>query len=153
MAAAGLLDQRSSTTHHQLLGKLQDLAPLARVEQNCVFVDDGNICTSAGISAGIDLSLHLLSEHWGAVTAAKVARDLVIYQRRSGAEPQLGFWQDHRNHMLSQVHQAQDLVMLSPERHWTVESLANAVHLSSRHLTRLFISATGMGAKEYLQRA
>ncbi|WP_313953520.1 DJ-1/PfpI family protein, partial [Accumulibacter sp.] len=81
LAAAGLLDGRRCTTHHSLIDSLQAAAPSARVEVNRVFVEDGPVLTSAGITTGIDLALYLIERHAGAELAARVARRLVVYQR------------------------------------------------------------------------
>jgi transcriptional regulator GlxA family with amidase domain len=75
---------RRCTTHHSLIDDLRAAAPTARVLENRVFVEDGPVLTSAGITTGIDLALYLIERHAGAELAARVARRLVVYQRRSG---------------------------------------------------------------------
>ena len=81
-AEAGLLDGRRCTTHHQLLDALRAAAPRAQVVDNRVFVIDGPLATSAGITAGIDLALHLIAETCGGAIAACVAQIMVVYLRR-----------------------------------------------------------------------
>jgi len=152
-AQAGLLDGKRCTTHHDLIPHLKAIAPKARVQEDCIFVSDGDIWTSAGITTGMDLCLHLVSECWGQELATSIARDLVLYQRRSGHEVQLSFWLQYRNHMQSRVHCLQDLVMESPGHPWTVTELAEKVHLSERQLRRVFQSATGHSLQDYLQLA
>ncbi|MFC3625041.1 GlxA family transcriptional regulator [Vogesella amnigena] len=149
---AGLLDGRSCTTHHSIVGKLAAVAPAARVLDNRIFVEDGNIATSAGITTGMDLALALIERHAGADIAARVARRMVLYMRRSGDDPQLSPWLAYRNHLHPAVHRAQDLIAREPAQRWAVEELAGRVHLSPRHLTRLFREQAGVGIVEYQQR-
>jgi len=82
-ARAGLLAGRRCTTHHELLHLLRSLAPRAQVVENRVFVVDGPLASSAGITAGIDVALHLIAEECGEALAASVAEDMVVYLRRS----------------------------------------------------------------------
>ncbi len=82
-ARAGLLINRQCTTHHELLDALHALAPQAQVVDDCVFLVDGPFASSAGITAGIDLALHLIAQDCGEALAASVARDMVMYLRRS----------------------------------------------------------------------
>ena len=95
-ARAGLLGHRSCTTHHELLDVLRTAAPSARVIDNRVFVVDGPIASSAGITAGIDLALHLIAEECGEALAATVAEDMVVYLRRSPSDPELSPFLMHR---------------------------------------------------------
>lgn len=150
-AQAGILDGKRCTTHHDLIPYLKDIAPKALVQEDCIFVSDGPIWTSAGITTSMDLCLHLVSKYWSHESATTLARDLVLYQRRSGHEVQLSFWLQHRNHMQSRVHRLQDFVMESPGYPWTVTELAEKVHLSERQLRRNFQSATGHSLQDYLQ--
>ena len=149
---AGLLDCRACTTHHSITAKLAALAPKARVLDNRVFVEDGHIATSAGITTGMDLALALIERHAGADIAARVARRMVLYSRRAGDDPQLSPWLAFRNHLHPAVHRAQDLIARDPALRWPVEALAERVHLSPRHLTRLFREQAGVGIVEYQQR-
>lgn len=152
-AKAGLLDGKRCTTHHDLTQALADVAPHALVQEDCIFVADGNIWTSAGITTGLDLCLQLVDNQWGQARSVQIAREMVIYMRRSGREAQLSFWLDHRNHTQSRVHAVQDMIMEQPGFDWDVTLLAEKVHLSERHLRRLFIKATGFNVQEYLQKA
>lgn len=150
-ARAGLLDGRDCTTHHQLLGELRKLAPRAQVKENCLFTSAGKLWTSAGIASGMDLCLHLVARHWGYRAANAVARDLVLYHRRSGSDPQLDIRLQHRNHVNQRLHQLQDRILQSPGHPWTVQALAAEIHLSPRHLSRLFREQLGLSLKSYLQ--
>ena len=152
LAAAGLLNGRRCTTHHSLIDALRLAAPAAKVEENRVFVDDGPLLTSAGITTGIDLALYLIERHAGAELAARVARRLVVYQRRGGNDPQLSPWLAHRNHLHPAVHRAQDAIAHDPARSWSVDELAALAHVSARHLTRLFAEHAGISVVGYQQR-
>ncbi|MDU6077741.1 MAG: helix-turn-helix domain-containing protein, partial [Pantoea sp.] len=113
------------------------------------FVDDDNIWTSAGITAGIDLSLHLINRLCGAQTALEVAREMVVWFRRSGDDPQLSPWLRYRNHLHPAIHRAQDAMIAHPEHGWSLEDLAARVHVSSRHLARLFRQHLGISVRDY----
>ena len=121
--------------------------------EDCIFVEDDGIWTSAGITTSMDLCLHLVAEFWGHELAITLSRDLVLYQRRSGQEAQLSFWLQHRNHMQSRIHRLQDKIMQAPGHVWTVTELAAHIHLSERQLRRIFQSATGQTLQDYLQLA
>ncbi len=151
-AESGLLDGRACTTHHSLTARLAREYPRLQVLENRIFVRDGNVLTSAGVTAGVDLALHLVSEIAGAVLAVDVARLLVLYFRRGGDDPQLSPWLLHRNHMDPRVHGAQDLVVRDPTHPWTAQELASRVHTSSRHLGRLFQAYAGISPLAYLRK-
>ena len=152
-AQAGILQGKRCTTHHHLIPHLRTISPDANVLEDCIFVEDSGIWTSAGITTSMDLCLHLVAEYWGHEVAIKLSRDLVLYQRRSGQEAQLGFWLQHRNHMQSRVHRLQDKIMQAPGHAWTVTELAEHIHLSERQCRRIFQSATGQTLQDYLQLA
>lgn len=151
-AQAGLLDGRACTTHHTLTARLAREHPRATVLENRIFVRDGNVLTSAGVTAGVDLALHLISELAGPLLAVEVARLLVLYFRRAGGDPQLSPWLLHRNHLDPRVHQAQDLVVRDPSHGWTVGELARRAHASPRHLGRLFLAQAGITPLAYLRK-
>lgn len=149
-ARAGLLDGRQCTTHHALCASLQSMAPKARVLENRLYVTDGNISCSAGVTAGIDLMLHWVAELAGPRLACAVARDMVVYMRRSGADPQLSAWIAGRNHLHPAVHRVQDAVAAAPCEPWTVTRMASLACTSSRHLARLFHEHVGISPLDYL---
>jgi transcriptional regulator GlxA family with amidase domain len=151
-ARAGLLDGHDCTTHFSVCGKLAALAPHARVLENRLYVADGTRCSSAGVTAGTDLMLHLVAELCSPAVALAVARHLVVYLRRSGSDPQLSPWLEGRNHIHPAVHRAQDAIAADPSRAWTLAALARIANTSSRHLSRLFNEHAGMGLPEYINR-
>ena len=149
-ARAGLLDGRLCTTHHSDCAQLQALAPRAKVQQNRLFVCDGPVSTSAGITAGIDLALHLVAELCGHHVAATVASNLVVYARRSGNDPQLSPWLNGRNHLNPALHRVQDAIAADPARPWTLAELAAIACSSGRHLARLFREFADTHALDYI---
>jgi transcriptional regulator GlxA family with amidase domain len=155
LAMAGQLDGLRCTTHHTLIADLQALAPTAQVQADRIFVDDGRVLTSAGITTGIDLALYIIEQVASAALAAQVARRLVMYTRRGQNDPQLSPWLAHRNHMHPAVHRAQDVIAHSmaadPTRRWALSALADVACVSPRHLSRLFMQHTGISVVDYQQ--
>jgi len=151
-AAAGLLRDRDCTSHHACMEQLARIEPRARLHHNRIFVEDGPLLTSAGITAGIDLALHLVARHCGPQAASAVARDMVVYLRRAGNDPALSPWLDGRNHMHPGVHRVQDAVLREPAAGWSATALARQAHTSARHLNRLFVEHAGCTPMEYVYR-
>ena len=121
-AKAGLLAGRECTTHHHHIEDIQRIEPSATVHANRIFVEDGRIFTSAGVTAGIDLALYVIGQQLGHQVAAAVARDLVVYMRRSGGDPQLSPWVMHRNHVHPVLHRVQDAVIRNPAAQWSADA-------------------------------
>ena len=151
-ARAGLLDGYDCTTHHACTADLIRLAPAARVRENRLYVEDGERLTSAGITAGIDLMLHVVARTAGHAVALAVARYLVVYLRRGGADPQLSPWLEGRNHIHPAIHKVQDAVAANPAADWSVERLAQIAAASPRNLSRLFNEHAGMSVTDYVNR-
>lgn len=151
-ARAGLLEGHDCTTHHSLLADLTRLAPTARVRENRLYVEDGERLTSAGVTAGIDLMLAVIARDVSHAVALAVARNLVIYLRRAGADPQLSPWLEGRNHIHPAIHRAQDAVGSDPSHNWSVETLAQIAATSPRNLSRLFNEHAGMSVVDYVNR-
>lgn len=149
-ARAGLLDGYECTTHYARITELARLAPTACVRENRLFVEDRERLTSAGIAAGIDLMLHIVAQVASDGTALAVARYLVVYLRRAGADPQLSPWLEGRNHIHPAIHRAQDAVAANPGYDWSVKELARIAAASPRNLSRLFKAHTGMSITEYV---
>ncbi|WP_261641869.1 GlxA family transcriptional regulator [Erwinia mallotivora] len=150
-ARSGLLHGIQCTTHHEVIARLKAAEPAAIVQENRIFVEDRGIWTSAGITTGIDLSLHLINRLCGAQMALRVAREMVVWFRRSGEDPQLSPWLRYRDHLHPAIHRAQDLLIEQPEQGWPLEELAVRVHVSARHLARLFRLHLGISVREYHQ--
>lgn len=150
-ADAGLIGTRRATTHHEMLDALKTMAPRAEVVANRVFVIDGPLATSAGITAGIDLALHLIGEHCGAAIAAAVAQVMVVYLRRGPQDPELSPMLGWRRHLHPAVHRVQDAVSAEPAADWPLARLAGIAHVTPRHLTRLFREHAGITPRDYVE--
>lgn len=150
-ARAGLLGVRRCTTHHDLLHALRALAPQAQVIDNRVFVVDGPIASSAGITAGIDLALHLIADECGEALAASVAEDMVVYLRRSTRDTELSPFHAHRRHLHATVHRVQEAVIAEPQRGWDMATLAAVGNTTERHLLRLFTEHAGISPLHFLR--
>ena len=150
-ARAGLIGTRRCTTHHELLVELHRAAPAAQIVDNRVFVVDGALASSAGVTAGIDLALHLIASTCDDRIAASVAQDMVVYLRRTLHDPELSPMLAHRHHLHPAVHRVQDAVCADPSREWTMSSLAEVGHVTERHLLRLFTVHAAVSPLSYLQ--
>ncbi len=137
-ASAGLLRGRQVTTHHFDLDTLRELAPDAKVAEDRVFVRDGELWSSAGITAGIDLALHLIGDHCGPVVAARVAQRMAVALRRGPDDPQLSPFLAHRQHLNARLHKVQDAIAQAPREIWDAQRMAAVAATTPRTLNRLF---------------
>jgi len=145
------LTNRQCTTHHSHLQDLEQLVPSAKVQRDRLFVQDGAIYTSAGVTAGIDLALYVVEQTSGVECAAQVARNLVLFSRRTIQEPAQSPWLTYRNHLHQGVHSVQDQIQKNPSKNWRIEELATFAFCSPRHLARIFKANTDISCKGYLQ--
>jgi transcriptional regulator GlxA family with amidase domain len=152
LAAAGLLDGRECTTHWEFVGRLKTSYPKIKLQTNRLFVYDNGIYTSAGITSGIDLALYLVEHYWGAYFAAQIAKEAVIYFRRTLDDPQLSIFTQYRNHIDHRIHHVQDILIQSISRKYTIGELADKVNMSARNLTRLFKKTTEITINKYLEK-
>ena len=150
-ADAGLVGQRQLTTHHELLSSLAAIAPHARVCANRVFVVDGPLWSSAGITAGIDLALHCIGDVCGDAVAAGVAQTMVVFQRRGSDDPERSPLLAGRSHLHPAVHRVQNAVCERPRDDWDVPALAEVAHVTPRHLARLFKDHAGISPRDYVE--
>ena len=151
-AHAGLLTGLRATTHHLHLEELATVDPRCDVVANRVFVADGPVHTSAGVTTGIDLLLHRICDLCGPTVAVQVAQAMVIALRRGPDDPQFSPFLHHRNHLHAALHRVQDAVGLQPQADWNVPAMAAVAHTSPRHLTRLFLEHAGIAPLAYLRR-
>jgi transcriptional regulator GlxA family with amidase domain len=151
-ADAGLIaPQQRCTTHHELLDDLTRLAPQAQVLSNRLFVEDGALLTSAGITAGIDLALHCIARHAGDALAATVAQVMVVHGRRGQEEPQRSPLLAFRDHLHPALHRVQEAVCEQPGGDWSADALSAVAHVTPRQLTRLFRQHTGLTPRDYVE--
>ena len=151
LGRAGLLDGRRCTTHHDVQEELARRYPKATVVRDVLYVMDDRVATSAGIASGIDLALHLIATRHGPGAAARIARQMVVYARRNGDEPQASAMLRHRSHLSDTVHRVQDLIDSRFAERLPLADLASGAGVSQRTLTRLFARATGMTPLRYQQ--
>ena len=143
LAAAGLLDRRKCTSHWKCIDYMTQNFPMANVQTDTLYVQDGNIFTSAGMASGIDMALSILEAQHGPVLPAKVAREIVVYMRRNNMDHQQTIYLDYRTHFNPSVHKVQDYIISNPAKNPGLEELAAIGNTSVRTLTRSFKSATG----------
>lgn len=151
-AHAGLLAGRRATTHHQHLDELTQVEPRCDVVANRVFVADGPVHSSAGVTTGIDLLLYRIANTCGPAVAAQVAQAMVVALRRGPDDPEFSPFLHHRNHLHAALHRVQDAVAQQPQADWSVPTMAAVAHTSPRHLTRLFLEHAGIAPLQYLRR-
>jgi transcriptional regulator GlxA family with amidase domain len=149
LARAGLLSGRSCTTHWKRTDDLQAQFPSVRVLKGHLYVHDGNITTSAGITSGIDMTLDFIEREHGAAVAAQVAREMVVYLRREGMQKQESIYLAYRSHIDPAIHAVQDWLIAHPSEKARLDDLAAIAHMSVRNLTRAFLKATGVSITGY----
>jgi transcriptional regulator GlxA family with amidase domain len=152
LGEAGILDGRSCTTHWRRVGELKSRFPRARVVGDRLFVDDERVITSAGIAAGIDMTLALIERDAGPVVAGEVAREMVVYLRRDGGHRQDSVYLDYQTHLSPGIHQVQQHLVSNPGTRDTLGDLAQRAGMSERNLTRVFKRATGISIHDYRER-
>jgi transcriptional regulator GlxA family with amidase domain len=150
MAFAGLFDGKSCTTHWKYFRDFKTRFPQVKLLSDRLIVKDGNLYSSAGVSSGIDLALFLLEELYGPVFATKIAKEVVIYLRRTENDPQLSVFLQYRNHLDNRIHLVQDTLAQNLDKKLKIEELAENSHMSPRNLTRVFKKTTGITIGDYL---
>jgi len=150
LAYSGILDNKTCTTHWQKTNEMQKIFPYIKVQENVLFTNQDNIYTSAGILAGIDMTLFILEELKGNYFAHKIARELVMYNRRSGSQPQQSDYLNYRNHIHSGIHKVQDWLHENLQRRITLIELAEIAGMSNRNFTRIFKKETGITVNNYI---
>jgi transcriptional regulator GlxA family with amidase domain len=144
LAAAGLLDGRSATTHWYFCQQMAERFPAVRVEPDPIFIRDGAVYTSAGVTAGIDLSLALIEEDWGAELALLVARGLVVFLRRPGSQSQFSATLSLQTSDRAPIRELQVWLLDNLREPLTVEQMAARVGMSPRNFARVFAEQVGV---------
>jgi transcriptional regulator GlxA family with amidase domain len=150
LAEAGLLNGRRATAHWKFAHELATLYPGVRVENDPLWVKDGNIYTSAGLSAGIDLALAWVEEDCGASLAHEAARELVLFLRRPGGQPQLSVSLSSQSSEMISIRELQIWIAEHLETRLSVEDLANHVSMSVRNFERVFTREVGTTPSQYI---
>jgi transcriptional regulator GlxA family with amidase domain len=149
LALTGLLNGRKCTTHWKRTAELKRRFPAVNLIEDILFTEDDRVYTSAGVTAGIDLALFILSKLTDDNLSYKVARELVVYVRRSGADSQQSIFMKYRNHIHSGIHKVQDYVHGNIRKKVSLDQLADKACMSPRNLTRTFKKETGITVNEY----
>ena len=151
LAAAGLLDGRRAATHWAECDLLRQAYPAVTVDNDAIYVRDGNVWTSAGVTAGIDLALALVADDHGRHAAARVARQLVVYLRRSGGQAQFSTLLTAQDAETEPIH---DLLVWLPDHldeNLTVGAMARQTHLSARQFSRVFKADAGTSPADHIE--
>jgi transcriptional regulator GlxA family with amidase domain len=150
LAAAGLLDGRRATTHWAYAADFSRRYPAVKLDANVLYVEDGNLMTSAGTAAGIDCCLHLVRQRYGAESANRLARRLVMPPHRQGGQAQFIEPQRQATARHSRLSELIEKVRSSLQLPHTLDSLATQAAMSRRTFTRHFNQLTGMTAGAWL---
>jgi transcriptional regulator GlxA family with amidase domain len=151
LAQAGLLDGRRATTHWQWCDALAQMFPAVAVERDAIFVADGTVYTSAGVTAGIDLALALVEEDLGPQAARDVAQQLVVFLRRPGGQSQFSAQLAALPAGHEPLRELQAWVPLNVGADLSVPALAERVAMSPRNFARTFRRETGMTPAAYVE--
>jgi transcriptional regulator GlxA family with amidase domain len=152
LAEAGLLHGKEAVTHWSFCDRLAREYPKVKVRPEPIYLRDGSIYTSAGITAGIDLSLALVEEDHGHETALKIARFLVMFLVRPGGQAQYSHMLSHQAVTSQPLRELQVWMLEHLRERLTVESLADRVGMSPRHFTRVCLRETGMNPGQFVDR-
>src|SRR5215510_11066508 len=144
LAAAGLLDGKRATTHWHYCRQMAELFPAVQIDPDPIFICDGNVYTSAGVTAGIDLSLALVEEDWGAELALLVARALVVFLRRPGSQSQFSASLSLQASDRAPMRDLQVWLLDNLREPLTVERMAAQVGMSPRNFARVFAEQIGV---------
>ncbi|WLQ37496.1 GlxA family transcriptional regulator [Streptomyces castrisilvae] len=152
LAAAGLLDGHRATTHWNVTDRLARDHPAVDVDPEPIFVRDGRISTSAGVTTGIDLALALVEEDHGRDVALTIARHLVVFLRRPGSQSQFSAQLSAQTARREPLREVQHWITEHPGADLGVEALAARARLSPRHFARAFRTETGTTPGRYVDR-
>lgn len=152
LAEAGLLAGRRATTHWAHCTALAGRYPEIDVDAEPIFVRDGHVATSAGVTAGIDLALALVEEDLGREIALGIARNLVVFLRRPGNQAQFSVQLAAQTARSEPLHEIQQWIADNPGADLSVETLARRASLSPRHFARAFTAEVGLSPGRYVDR-
>ncbi len=153
LAEAGLLDGLEATTHWSWCERLARTYPAVRVQPDALYVQCGNIYTSAGVTAGMDLALALVEEDWGRDVALSTARELVMFLKRPGGQSQFSSHLAAQEAEHDQLRDLQSWILEHLDDDLRVERLADRVHMSPRNFARTFVRETGGTPAKFVEAA
>jgi Transcriptional regulator containing an amidase domain and an AraC-type DNA-binding HTH domain len=152
LAEAGMLSNRKATTHWAKCDVLRKKYPDIRVDENSIFVKDGNIYTSAGISSGMDLALALVEEDYGKSLALEVAKQMVLYLKRPGSQSQYSSLLIHQKTDYQPILMICDWIREHLQETMTIEDLSAEISMSPRNFARVFVRETGITPAKYIDK-
>lgn len=153
LAAAGLLHNLRATTHWRMANTLAQRYPSIQVDSDSIFIRQGCLWTSAGVSASVDLALAFVEADYGHELALQVARDLVIFLKRPGGQSQFSANLTSQMTQSSGMRAVQEWVLENLEQRITVAIMAEQAAVSQRHFRRIFTREVGMSPMEFVERA
>ncbi|MDU1920186.1 helix-turn-helix domain-containing protein, partial [Enterobacter sp.] len=153
LAQTGLLDGRRATTHWRLLETLQAQYPSIQVEGGPLYIQDGPIWTSGGVSSGFDLTLALVEDDYGFTLARDVAQDMVMYLRRPGGQLQFSRYSLQQPGTAGPIGEVQSWILQNLTADLCVENLAEKAAMSPRNFTRVFTREAGVSPARYVTEA
>jgi transcriptional regulator GlxA family with amidase domain len=153
LAQAGLLDGRRATTHWASCDALARTHPSVDVDRDAIFVRDGNVYTSAGVTAGMDLALALVEADHGRELALAVARWLVLFLKRPGGQSQFSAQLAAQCAARDPIREVQGWIVEHPADDLTVDALAARASMSPRHFARVFVREAGTTPGRFVERA
>lgn len=151
LAEAGLLDGRRATTHWMFTKELAARYPRVEVDPDPIFVRDGNVYTSAGVTAGMDLALALVEEDLGSAMALRIARTLVLFLRRPGGQAQFSISLSAQASDFKPLRELQIWIAENLSRDLSVAVLASRVAMSERNFARVFARESGTTPAQYVE--
>lgn len=151
LAAAGLLDGREATCHWGRTTDLWRRFPLVRWLPDAIYTQDGNVYTSAGVTAGIDLALAMVEQDLGSDVALEVARELVVYMRRSGGQSQFSRPLQAQQAASPRIRNLCEAIAARPSEDWRVTRMSDFAHMTERSLHRQFIREFGESPSRFVE--
>ena len=153
LAAAGLLDGLTATTHWRVAKRLKEKYPRITVAEDSIYVRNDRIWTSAGVTAVFDLALALVEEDLGRNIALAVAREMVIYLKRPGGQPQFSQYLNFQMTTHHGIHTLQNWIIQHLDKDLSTADLARRVAMSPRNLGRIFLQQFGCSPQEFVELA
>lgn len=153
LAQSGLLNGRRATTHWRLLETMQKEYPAVTVEGGPLYIQDGPVWTSGGVSSGFDLTLALVEDDYGFSLALDIAQNMVMYLRRPGGQLQFSRYQLQQACGVGPISELQNWILANLAEDLSVERLAEQVAMSPRNFTRVFTRESGVSPARYVAEA
>jgi transcriptional regulator GlxA family with amidase domain len=153
LAAAGILDGRRAATHWDWCRRLTEMFPKVQVDPAPIFLQDGNVYTSAGVTAGLDLALALVEQDQGPAVALKIARDLVMFARRPGGQSQFSSVLAAQSSARRPIEDLHGWILDHLTGDLSVEALAHQCGMSPRHFARVFTAEKGVTPARFVEQA